>query len=304
MNIEKVRHGDVEIAYERIGPPDGTPLLLIMGSGGQLVLWPAIALRGLVERGFQVVRMDNRDTGESTHLSQYDKLPRKQRPAYTLGDVADDVIAVLDAVGWDSAHVMGASGGGIIAQLVASRHPDRVRSVTMQSVSPSASLRLNRPRLRTVLRVFGAVVRKSKNRDEEGEKWVRMARAMTSPVFGEEDRAHWREAGRLLYDRGLNPKGDMRLAAAGFAAGDRRPELAKITCPVLVVHGGRDGMGHWKAGRATADAIPGARFLLYPEMSHVPTSAQWPALLDEISALAATADAGDRRRGEGTPRRR
>jgi pimeloyl-ACP methyl ester carboxylesterase len=278
-------------------------LLLIMGAGGQLVLWPDYVLRVLVERGFQVVRMDNRATGESTHLSQYDNLPRKQRPAYTLGDVAGDVIAVLDAVGWDSAHLMGASAGGITSQLVASRHPDRVRSVTMQSVNPCLSLRLNRPRLRTVLRVFGAALGTAKNRDEEGEKWVKMTRGMSSPVL-EEDVAHWREAGRLRYDRGLNPKGDVRLAAAGFAAGGRRPELAKITCPVLVVHGGRDGMGHWKAGRATADAIPGARFLLYPEMGQVPARTQWPALLDEISALAASADAGHRQPDGDTPRPR
>jgi pimeloyl-ACP methyl ester carboxylesterase len=303
MNIEKARNGDVEIAYERSGPPDGTPLLLIMGAGGQLVLWPDLVLRGLVERGFQVVRMDTRDTGESTHLSHLAELPRKQRPGYTLGDVADDAIAVLDAVGWETAHVLGASAGGIISQLVASRHPDRVRSVTMQSVNPSTSLRLNRPRLATVLRMFAAAVGKSKNRDAEGEKWVKLTRAMRSPVL-EEDDEHWRAAGRLAFDRGLNPKGDLRLAAAGFAAGDRRAELAKITCPVLVIHGGRDGLGHWKAGRATADAIPGARFVLYPEMGHVPASTQWPAMLDEISALVATADAGHRQRDGDTPRPR
>lgn len=303
MHIEKARNGEVEIAYERIGPTDGTPLLLLMGSGGQLVLWPDIVLRGLVARGFQVVRMDNRDTGQSTHLSRYDRLPRKQRPAYTLGDVVEDVAAVLDAVGWESAHIMGASLGGLIAQLVAARQRDRVRSVTMQSVTPTNSMLLARPRLRTIFRVFAAASRTAKNRDEEGAKWAAMVRAMLNPVL-DEDVEWWRQAGRLAFDRGLNPRGDLRLTAAAFASGDRRPELAKITCPALVMHGGRDGMTRWQAGRATADAIPGARFVLYPEMGHIPASTQWPALLDEISDLAAGADAGHRRRGGGTRRRR
>ncbi|MGH3876871.1 MAG: alpha/beta fold hydrolase [Actinophytocola sp.] len=301
--IEKAHNGDVELAYERIGPPDGTPLLLLMGAGGQLVMWPDFVLRLFVDHGFQVVRMDNRDTGLSTHLRRYDNLPRKQRPAYTLGDVADDAIAVFDALGWSGGHVMGASLGGMIAQLVAARHPDRVRSVTMQSVSPSSSPLLTRPRLRTMLRVFRAVAGQSKTRDQEGEKWAKLYRVMATPALPE-DFEHWREAGRLAFDRGLNPKGDMRLAAAGFASGNRRPQLAKMTCPALVVHGDNDGMGHWKAGRATAEAIPGARFVRYPEMSHIPNSTQWPAMVAEISALAARGDAGHRPRGADTHPRR
>ncbi|HEY7592138.1 MAG TPA: alpha/beta hydrolase [Actinophytocola sp.] len=303
MNIEKARSGELEIAYERIGPADGTPLLLLQGSGGQLVMWPDDVLRLLVDRGFQVVRMDNRDKGLSTRLSWYDDLPRKERPAYTLGAVADDVIAVLDAVGWDSAHLMGGSFGGVIAQLVAARHPHRVRSVTMQSVNPSRSLRLNRPKLRTVLRVFGVMSKDSKTRDDEGEKWAKVFRALANPVL-DEDVAQWREAGRLAFDHGVDAKGDERLFAALLAAGDRRPQLAAITCPVLVVHGKSDTLCHWKAGRATAEAIPGARFLLYPEMGHVPAGPQWAAMVDEISDLASAADAGLRPLDGDTPRRR
>jgi pimeloyl-ACP methyl ester carboxylesterase len=285
MAIEYARNGEVEIAYETFGPPDGEPLLLIMGSGGQMVMWPEDVLRMLVDRGFQVVRMDNRDLGLSTHLSQYDKLPRKQRPAYTMDDLADDVIAVFDALGWSSGHLMGGSHGGVIAQMTASRHPDRVRSVTMQSIGPSTSIRLLRPRLRTVLRVLLAMLGKPRDRDHYGEKWARLFSAAASPILPA-DVAHYREAGRIAFDRGLNPKGDLRQAAAGFAAGDRRAELAKITCPAVVLHGQKDGMCHWKAGRATADAIPGAKFVLYPEMGHVPASTQWPAVIDEIDAVA------------------
>jgi len=301
--IEKTRNGEVELAYERIGPPEGTPLMLLMGSGCQMAMWPDDVLRLFVDHGFQVVRMDYRDTGLATHLHQYDDLPRKQRPGYTLDDVADDVIAVFDALGWPSAHVMGGSRGGMIAQLVAARHPDRVRTVTMQGVAPSNSLRLIRPRLRTVIRVFGAAAGLSKTRDQEAEKWAKIIRATANPVLPA-DLEHWREAGRISFDRGLNPKGEMRLTAALFKTGDRRPRLGKITSPALVVHGKRDGMGHWKAGKATADAIPGAKFVLYPEMGHVPTNAQWPALVAEISELAARGDAGHRPRDADTPRRR
>jgi len=303
MTVEKTRNGSVELAYERIGPPEGTPLMLLNGSGGQMVMWPDPFLDALVECGFHVVRMDYRDTGLATHLHEYDDLPRKQRPGYTLDDVAGDVVAVLDALGLPSAHIMGSSRGAMVAGLVAARHPDRVRTVTMQSVAPSNSLRLIRPRLRTVIRVFGAAAGSSKTRDEEGEKWVKMIRAMGSQ-FSPAELEHWREAARISFDRGLNPKGELRLTAALFKTGDRRPLLGKITSPTLVVHGKRDGMCHWRAGRATAEAIPGAKFVLYPEMGHVPAGPQWAPLVDEISALAARGDAGHRPRGADTHPRR
>ena len=303
MSIEYARNGEVEIAYEVLGPPTGRPLLLIQGSGCQMVMWPSEFLDGLADRGFQVVRIDNRDLGLSTYLTQYDDLPRKQRPAYTLGDMADDVVAVFDALGWSGGHVMGGSFGAMVAQTTASRHPDRVLSATLQSLGPSTSMRLLRPRLRTVLRVAGAVRKKSRTRDEEGELWAKVFAAAANPVLPS-DVAQWREAGRIAFDRGLNPKGAMRHTSAGFAAGDRRAELAKITCPTVVIHGERDGMCHWKAGKATAAAIPDARFVLFPEMGHVPAAPQWPAMIDEISAVADAGDDARRPRGEGTPRSR
>lgn len=292
MAIEYARNGEVEIAYETFGPPNGKPLLLIAGNGCQMVMWPQDVIQMLVERGYQVVRMDNRDIGLSTHLTQYDKLPRKQRPAYAFGDMADDVIAVFDALGWSGGHLFGGSLGGLIAQLVAARHPDRTRSVTMMAVNPSTSLRLSRPKLGTVLRVGRAMVKKSRNRDDEGEKWAAVYRATASPVLPA-DVAPWREAGRICFDRGLYVKGIGRHNAALFAAGDRSAQLATITCPAVVIHGEKDGMCHWKAGRATADAIPGAKWVLYPDMGHVPASTQWPRVMDEIDAVVARADAAD-----------
>lgn len=303
MTVEKARNGEVELAYTTLGPADGTPLLLLMGAGGQWVMWPEGFLRALVDRGFRVALMDNRDTGLSSHLHQYDWLTRKQRPAYTLWDMADDVIAVFDALGWAGGHVAGVSLGGMIAQAVAIRHPDRVRSLTSISSQPTASPLFARPHLPTMLRMMRAVRGTSRTPDEEGEKWVRLFKVLESPAYPV-DEAHWREAGRRAFERGLNPKGDLRNFLAVRATGDRRPRLANLRCPALVIHGKADRLGSWRAGRATADAIPGAKFVLYPDMSHELAGALWPAVTDEIRAVAALADGVRQPRGEDTPRPR
>ena len=289
MGIEKARNGAVEIAYERFGAVDAKPLIWLNGAGAQMVMFWDELCAALVEQGFQVVRMDTRDTGLSTHLTQYD-VPRRQRPPrYTLRDLADDVIAVFDDLGWSGAHVAGMSEGGTIAQAVATYHPDRVRSLTSISSTPTPSLRVNRPKLRTNLRIFSLMRRKSADRDAEGQKWVDLFRLAGSPVYAL-DEDHWREAGRLAYDRGLNPAGDGRLSATLFAAGDRREELASVRAPTLVMHGDADPMASPCAGRATADAIPGARFVCYPGMGHDLPRELWPDVLEEITALATRAE--------------
>ena len=150
MNVSKARNGDVEIAYECFGSPDGMPLLLIPGSGMQMVMWPPDLCTTLVERGFRVVRMDNRDSGLSTWLRQYDDLPRRRRPrAYSIRDMADDVIAIVDTLGASSAHLVGGSLGATIAQVAAIHHPERVASLTLLSATPGSKLRLARPKIHT-----------------------------------------------------------------------------------------------------------------------------------------------------------
>lgn len=286
MGIRKARNGDIEIAYEVDGPPDGVSLLLVCaGAGTQMVMWPRDFCAGLVELGFQVARMDLRDDGLSTHLTRYDGVKRRRgEPAYTLREMTDDVVAVLDALGWQRAVLVGASMGGGIAQATACHHPDRAAGLVSMMSTPSRSLRLNRPRIGTVLRMIKVMSGTSADRDAEGQRWVDLFRVTGAGNYPPDDE-HWREAGRLAFDRGRNPAGEMRHFAALWAAGDRRQELAALRIPALVIHGDVDGMTSWRAGKATADAIPGARFVLLPGVGHELPRGVWPRVLDEIGAM-------------------
>lgn len=289
MNIQKARNGPVELAYDRQGPEDGMRMLLLNAAGAQMIMWPPDLIAALVQRGFQVARMDTRDTGLSTHLTQYD-VPRKLRPPrYTVRDLADDAAAVLDALGWPSAHVFGASQGGSLAQVVTTYHPGRVRSLTSAFAPPTTSIRVLRPKILPNLKVVLAMRKESKTREDEGRKWVAVFRAVGSPAY-ELDEAHWREFGAQAFDRGLNPKGDIRLAAAFFAAGNRLPALSGVRCPTLVIHGEADPMVSVRAGHAAAETIPGARLVTYPGMGHDLPRERWPTIVDEITTLATRAE--------------
>jgi pimeloyl-ACP methyl ester carboxylesterase len=296
MGIEKAHNGEIELAYERMGHTDGMPLLLLNGAGTQMAMWPQDFCAALVQHGFQVARMDTREHGRSTYLSRYD-VPRRQRPPlYTLADLTDDVVAVLDALGWATAYLLGASEGGMLAQATATYHPDRVAGLISVSATPTSSPLVNRPKLLANLKAFRAMHRTSTDREAEGQKWVDVFRAVGSPGYPL-DEAHWREFGRQAFDHGLTPAGYVRVPAAIFAAGDRRRELAAVSCPTLVIHGEADPMCSVRGGRATAEAIPGARLVTYPGMGHDLPRELWPAMLDEVSALAARAEA-DTARGD------
>lgn len=280
------RHGDVTIAYERLGPADGEPLLLVMGLGMQLLSWPDELCAMLVGRGFSVVRFDNRDAGRSTHFAHAGNpglLRLLTRPAavapYRLADMADDAAAVLDAVGWSTAHVAGASLGGMISQTLAIRHPGRVRTLT--SIMSTPSPRIGRPRP-GALAALG--IPPAADRDAAGERMVRVFRAIGSPRYPLEEQ--WlRDVGRRAYDRGHDPAGARRQLAAIRASGDRRPGLAGVRVPTLVLHGDADPLVRVSGGRATAAAVPGARLVVYPGMGHDLPRALWPAMVGELCAL-------------------
>jgi pimeloyl-ACP methyl ester carboxylesterase len=289
MTIEMARHGDIELAYERIGPPTGEPLLLISGIS-QMLIWPDEAIAGLVDHGFQVVRFDNRDTGLSTHLhhagrpSKLDLLLRPTRAApYHLTDLADDAVAVLDALGWHSAHIVGESLGGMIAQVMAVHHPDRVRTLTSIGAGPAP--RIGGPTIGTLLRIL-VLARKPVNSAEDyADHIVALEPLAGSPDYPQ-DETRLRDLGRRSYERGHDQAGVERLSAALQASGDRRGELAGIRVPTLVVHGLADKMARPVAGRATAAAIPGARLVTFPGMpSNIPVEL-WPEVIDEITTLA------------------
>lgn len=291
MTIAKARNGRVELAYDTLGPPEGEPLLLIMGTGGQLISWPEGFCQLLTERGFRVARFDNRDAGESTHFTDAgrpNQLKMLLKPAaaaiYSLDDMADDAVAVMDALGWSSAHVLGMSQGGMIAQTLAVTHPDRVRTLTSLSSAPGA--RVGQPGLRELAKIVKvANPKRVRTGDELGEYLIDLHSIAGSPTYPADEK-ELRELGRRAFERGgLNVADVQRQTAALAAAGDRRAALAAIKAPTLVLHGEADRLIRVEAARATTDAIPGARLVTYPGMGHDLPRELWPAIIDEISAL-------------------
>ena len=270
MTIGRTAHGDVEIAYETRGDPPGEPLLLVMGTGGQMLSWPDGFCDLLTERGFQIARFDNRDSGLSTHLDgagRPNQLTMLLRPAaaavYRLEDMAGDAVAVLDALGWPTAHVAGMSQGGMIAQTLAVRHPDRVRSLT--SISSSPAPRLGQPTPGTLLRVLRVANPRRVRSAEDLARYLVDLRQVTGSPGCPADEEWLRDLGRRCYDRGgLDTAAVQRQTAAIAASGDRREELRQLRVPTLVLHGEDDRMIRPVAGRATAGAIPGARLVTYP----------------------------------------
>jgi pimeloyl-ACP methyl ester carboxylesterase len=285
VSVATARNGNVQIAYEVIG--SGEPLLLIMGLGMQMIAWPDEFCAGLVARGFAVARFDNRDVGQSTHFTRYGAPSLLQiltRPTlvapYRLEDMADDAVAVLDALGWERAHIVGASLGGMIAQTLAIRHSARVRTLT--SIMSTPSKRVGRPAL-SVLAALGP--RRVTSREAAGQRAVDVFRIIGSPGYPM-DEALLREMGERSYDRAQEPTGPQRQLAAIHAARDRRPGLAAVRVPTLVLHGAADRLVRPSGGRATAAAVPGARLVIYPGMGHDLPRPLWPSFIDEIGTLA------------------
>ncbi|GAA0504679.1 alpha/beta hydrolase [Paractinoplanes deccanensis] len=278
------RHGTIEIAYEVEGPADGTPLLLIMGLGLQMLFWPDGFRRLLVERGFRVARFDNRDVGRSTHLPgrglASPRVLLTRRPGYGLPDMAGDAVSVLDALGWSSAHVAGVSLGGMIAQLVAVLHPERVRTLTSLSSTPSPHI--GRPHPRALPALLSGTAH---DRDQAAEHMVRIFRIIGSPGYPL-DEPWLRAVAARSFDRAHDPDGVRRQLAAVVLAADRRPLLRGLRLPALVVHGDADPLVRPSGGRATARAIPGARLVVYPRMGHDLPGALQPAIVDEIAGLS------------------
>jgi len=285
MTVELARNGDIEIAYEVEGPPDGEPLLLIMGLGLQLVFWPDAFRARLVERGFRVARFDNRDVGLSTHLTglglpSVPAILLRSWRGYRIADMAADAVAVLDALKWPSAHLVGVSLGGMIAQTVAGLFPARVRTLTSISSTPAAKIGRPRPR---ALRALAAG--DPGGREASVQRVVDVFRVIGSPAYPLDER--WlRDAAARSYDRFHDPDGIRRQLAAITTSGDRRPLLRQLRMPALVVHGDADPLIRPAGGRATAAAIPGAELVTYPGMGHdLPGALQQP-IADRIAAVA------------------
>jgi pimeloyl-ACP methyl ester carboxylesterase len=281
--------GDLELCYETFGDRSDPALVLIMGLGTQMVAWREAFCEVLAARGFFVVRFDNRDVGRSTWLNQlpvpsiWQLLRRDKRAAsYALEDMAEDVVGLLDHLGIERAHVVGASMGSMIAQTLAVTHPDRVSSLV--SIMGNTGARMSgQPTLRASKALLDVP---PKDRDGYVEHTVKTYALIGSPGF-ERDEADLRELAETAFDRGRNPAAGGRHLAAIIASGDRTKRLRAIAVPTLVIHGGADKLVRPSGGRATAKAIGDAKLLEIPGMGHDLPRDAWPQIIDAIVANAA-----------------
>ncbi len=278
------RVGELELCYETFGAPEAPPLLLVMGLATQMILWDVEFCELLAAQGFWVIRFDNRDVGASTILrnapipTRWQLVTRDARAAtYSLDQMAADAVGLLDHLGIDAAHVVGASMGGMIAQLIAINHPDRILSL-VSIMSTTGNRRVGRPHPRTALRMLRRVPR---DRDGYIEDHIETYRAIGSREFDFEEE-HKRERARLCFDRGIHPAGSARQMAAIVTAADRTGSLARVRVPTTVIHGDADPLVNASGGRATAEAIPGAKLLLLPGMGHDLPRQLWPQIIDAI----------------------
>ena len=277
-----VRDG-IQLACEQLGDPAGIPLVLVAGLGMQLHSWPAEFCELFTGRGYHVVRFDNRDTGRSTHLRfppprPLSMLRRRWDPRqYDLADMAADAVGLMDALDLPSAHLVGASMGGMIAQTVTARYPSRVRSLT-SIMSTTGAARTGRPAAST-WRLMMA--RPARNRAEAVERGVRIFRHIGSAGYPF-DEAWIREEAGQAWDRDPTIGGTGRQLAAIIKSGDRTPEVRTITAPTLVIHGDRDLMVNPTGGASTVRAIHGARLETIKGMGHDLPRGTWPTVADLI----------------------
>ena len=287
--IPRASAGAVELAYETFGDPADAPVLLVMGLGTQMLAWPDGFCRLLADGGLFVIRFDNRDIGLSTHL--HDAPPPDVMAAmtgdtssasYTLSDMAADTVALLDALGLRSAHVVGLSMGGMIAQTVAIEHPERVLTLTsIMSTTGDPSVG------GATQEALGALLAPpASTREEAQERAVAGYRIIGSPGYPLDEEA-LRERAGTSFDRAHDPAGVGRQLLAILASGDRTPRLGEVGVPSLVIHGERDPLVDVSGGRATAAAIPGAELAVLEAMGHDLPRELWPELVDRIAAHAA-----------------
>jgi pimeloyl-ACP methyl ester carboxylesterase len=287
------RNGGVEIAYDRLAGSEGEPLLLVMGLAVSRFWWPAGLAEAFAGQGFAVARYDQRDAGESTRMpdtggsNPFAALARK-RGAYSSEDMTDDAIAVLDALGWERAHIFGGSLGGIIAQRIALRHPDRVLSVTSAMAMPSDAVGIKGGRyvrFGTLARLARAKV--PEGRDGDIQLSLMLAREMATPAypFDEDAAREWIER-----EADSGPR-DTKAQSRQVGAPWHGPKLRDLHKPVLVLHGDQDPILRVSAARATARAIDGARLVILPGVGHDLPAPLWPEIAREVRQLADRASA-------------
>jgi pimeloyl-ACP methyl ester carboxylesterase len=269
--------GRIDVAYERFGDAGAPPVLLIMGLGTQMLGWPDGFCAELAGRGVHVIRFDNRDVGLSTHLTDLAQ--------YTLSDMGADTVGLLDALELESAHLVGASMGGMIAQAVAIEHPRRVRSLT-SIMSTTGDRSVGTPSQAAMDALLSPP---AATRAEAIDLTVSIVRVIGSPGF-ELDEVELRRRTGLAYDRAYDPAGVARQFAAIMASGDRTAALGSLSVPALVLHGAADPLVDVSGGRATAAAIPEAEIVVFDGMGHDLPRPLWSDIARRIAALVERAE--------------
>ncbi len=282
--MPNVTANGIQIEYDTFGADASPPLLLIMGVGAQMILWDAEFCELLAERGHFVIRFDNRDVGLST---KFEKQGHSFKPAYTLGDMADDAVGLLDALGIAKAHICGASMGGLIAQIVAYRYPERVLSLTSM-MSSTGNPKLPQMKPAVLAAVFKPVPTK---REANIEHNVKLGRMLWSPGFPF-DEERFRKIMAESYDRSYYPQGFMRQSAAVLTHGYRKSSIESIRVPTLVIHGDQDPLVSVEGGRETARLIPEAKLMIVKGMGHDMPRGAWPEIIDAIDAHTKQAGRG------------
>jgi pimeloyl-ACP methyl ester carboxylesterase len=284
----KAAANGIEIEYDQHGDPADPPLLLIMGLGAQMTLWRDGFVAQLVDRGFRVIRFDNRDIGLSSFFDQAGvpdlgaalsggSLPA---PPYTLEDMADDAAGLLDALGLAAAHIVGASMGGMIAQTFAVRHPQRTLSLC-SIMSTTGNPRVGQPRPELVASLFLAPAPTTAAEAEEAA--LLGVKLIGSPAYPA-DEAEVRAYARAAFERSHHPEGVARQLLAIVHQPDRTEALGRLSCPTLVIHGDADPLVDPSGGRATADAVPGAELWLQEGVGHDLPPALYAETAERIAA--------------------
>ena len=285
----------IELCYEIFGKADAPPLFLIMGLGAQMIHWDDEFCAMLADRGFRVIRFDNRDIGQSTKMSGGKKLSAFEliklrlfgspvASTYLLRDMAADTVGLMDTLGIAKAHIVGASMGGMIAQEIAMLYPQRVLSLT------SIMSTTGNPKLPQPTREATAMLMAAPPTTYE-EYLVRFAQTWKLLRVGSfpEDEAKDRSRAERTYARGLNPAGVGRQLRAILASGNRKPRLSAVKAPALVIHGTVDPLVRPEAGRDTAASIPGAKLVEIAGMGHALPIPMWPQIVGAIADHAGSA---------------
>ena len=289
---QTIRVNGIDICYDVFGDANVEPLLLIMGLGAQMIVWDDEFCEKLAARGYRVIRFDNRDIGKSGRLTGGGPLRPLEllklrflkialAAPYRLIDMAKDTIGLMHALGIQSAHLVGASMGGMIAQEIAISFPQAVRSLT-SIMSTTGNPRLPPPS-RAAMALL--VAPPPKSREEYIERFAKTWKFLRVGSFPQDEARDGTLAMRT-YDRGLNPAGVGRQFRAILASGSRKERLRAVKAPTLVIHGTVDPLVHPEAGRDTAASIPGAKLLMIEGMGHAVPIPMWPQIIDAIDRHA------------------